>query len=212
MDARARLGPDLVADVVVSAVGMFNEVATPAIPGLDAFAGTVFHSARWNTEHDLTGETVGVIGSAASAVQLVPEIVKQAARVHLFQRTANWIAPKQDDPYTEKQLDRLRNDPGFAEKIRRNIFDSLGGPGHLRARAPGHGGRVPRRHGRRRGRGAARAARAGPSLGRDAPALLERLVRRRSTGRTSSSSPTRSSASPRPASRPATAASAGSTR
>jgi cation diffusion facilitator CzcD-associated flavoprotein CzcO len=122
-------GRSIVADVVVSAVGMFNEVATPAIPGLDTFAGTVFHSARWNTEHDLTGERVGVIGSAASAVQLVPEIVKQAAQVHLFQRTANWIAPKQDDPYTEKQLDRLRNDPGFAEKLRRNIFDSLGGPG-----------------------------------------------------------------------------------
>ena len=122
-------GRTTVADVVVSAVGMFNEVATPAIPGLDSFAGTVFHSARWNTGHDLTGETVGVIGSAASAVQLVPEIVKQAAQVHLFQRTANWIAPKQDDPYTEQQLDRLRNDPGFAEKIRRNVFDSLGGPG-----------------------------------------------------------------------------------
>jgi cation diffusion facilitator CzcD-associated flavoprotein CzcO len=122
-------GRTAVADVVVSAVGMFNEIATPAIEGLDAFAGTVFHSARWETEHEFRGETVGVIGSAASAVQLVPEVVKQAARVHLFQRTANWVAPKQDDAYTEKQLERLRNDPGFAEKIRRNVFDSLGGPG-----------------------------------------------------------------------------------
>jgi cation diffusion facilitator CzcD-associated flavoprotein CzcO len=129
-------GRTLCADVVVSAIGMFNEIALPAIPGLDAFAGTRFHSARWNEAHDLAGETVGVIGSAASAVQLVPEIVKRAARVHLFQRTANWIAPKQDDPYTEKQLDRLRNEPGFAEKIRRNIFESLGGPGiYARVRA-----------------------------------------------------------------------------
>jgi cation diffusion facilitator CzcD-associated flavoprotein CzcO len=122
-------GRTTVADVVVSAVGMFNEIATPAIEGLDAFAGPVFHSARWNAEHDLTGETVGVIGSAASAVQLVPEIVKRAARVHLFQRTANWIAPKQDDPYTATQLERLRTEPGYAEKIRQRIFDSLGGPG-----------------------------------------------------------------------------------
>ena len=122
-------GRTTVADVVVSAVGMFNEIAVPGIAGLDAFDGTVFHSARWNAEHDLTGERVGVIGSAASAVQLVPEIVKQASRVHLFQRTANWIAPKQDDPYSEQQLERFRTDPGFAEKVRRNLFDSLGGPG-----------------------------------------------------------------------------------
>jgi cation diffusion facilitator CzcD-associated flavoprotein CzcO len=129
-------GRIVVADVVVSAVGMFNEIATPAIPGLESFAGTVFHSARWNAGHDLTGERVGVIGSAASAVQLVPEIVERAGPVHLFQRTANWIAPKQDDPYTEKQLERFRTDPGFAEKVRRNIFDSLGGPAlYARVRA-----------------------------------------------------------------------------
>jgi cation diffusion facilitator CzcD-associated flavoprotein CzcO len=117
------------ADVVVSAIGMFNEVAIPQIPGLDAFAGTKFHSSRWNWDHALAGEAVGVIGSAASAVQLVPEIVKEAGRVHLFQRTPNWVAPKQDDPYTEKQLERFRSDPGFALAVRGKIFESFGGPG-----------------------------------------------------------------------------------
>jgi cation diffusion facilitator CzcD-associated flavoprotein CzcO len=117
------------ADVVVSAIGMFNEIVMPDIPGLDSFAGTSFHSSRWNRDHDLTGETVGVIGSAASAVQLVPEIVKQAGRVHLFQRTANWVAPKQDDPYTEPQLERFRSDPEAALAVRQKIFDSLSGPG-----------------------------------------------------------------------------------
>src|SRR5262249_22013405 len=112
-------GRAVVADVVVSAVGMFDEIALPAIEGLASFAGTSFHSARWDAEHDLSGETVGVIGSAASAVQLVPEIVKRAERVHLFQRTANWIAPKEDEPYTEKQLARFRSDSGFAEMVRR---------------------------------------------------------------------------------------------
>jgi cation diffusion facilitator CzcD-associated flavoprotein CzcO len=67
------------------------------LPGSRDFAGAQFHSARWNWDHDLGGETVGVIGSAASAVQFVPEIVKQAGQVHLFQRTANWVMPKQDD-------------------------------------------------------------------------------------------------------------------
>jgi cation diffusion facilitator CzcD-associated flavoprotein CzcO len=121
-------GRSVTADVVVSAVGMFNEIATPDIPGLDCFAGTSFHSARWNGDHDLAGETVGVIGSAASAVQLVPEIVKRAERVHLFQRTANWVAPKEDEPYTEKQLERFRDDPAFALAVRRKIFESFGGP------------------------------------------------------------------------------------
>jgi cation diffusion facilitator CzcD-associated flavoprotein CzcO len=122
-------GRSVSADVVVSAIGMFNEIVIPDIPGLDSFAGTQFHSSRWNRDHDLAGESVGVIGSAASAVQIVPEIVKQAARVHLFQRTPNWVAPKQDDPYTEKQLSRFRNDPGLALTLRGKIFESFGGPG-----------------------------------------------------------------------------------
>jgi cation diffusion facilitator CzcD-associated flavoprotein CzcO len=122
-------GRTLAADVVVSAIGMFNEIAVPDIPGLEAFAGTRFHSARWKWDHDLSGETVGVIGSAASAVQLVPEIVKQAGRVHLFQRTANWVAPKPDEPYTQRQLERFRDDPAFGRAVRRKIFDSFGGPG-----------------------------------------------------------------------------------
>lgn len=122
-------GRTLDADVVVSALGMFNEVAVPEIPGLDAFAGTRFHSARWDWNHDLSGETVGVIGSAASAVQLVPEIVAQAGFVHLFQRTANWVSPKQDEPYTERQLDRFRSDPALVRAVRQKIFESFGGPG-----------------------------------------------------------------------------------
>jgi cation diffusion facilitator CzcD-associated flavoprotein CzcO len=116
------------ADVVVSAIGMFNEIAMPDISGLESFGGTCFHSARWNWDHDLSGETVGVIGSAASAVQFVPEIVKSAGQVYLFQRTANWVGPKEDDPYTEEQLERFRSDPGAAPALRKKIFDSLGGP------------------------------------------------------------------------------------
>lgn len=119
----------VVAEVVVSAIGMFNELAVPAIPGLDSFAGTRFHSARWNREHDLAGATVGVIGSAASAVQLVPEVVKQAGQVHLFQRTANWVVPKQDEPFTEALLARFRSEPAFGRGVRQKIFESLGGPG-----------------------------------------------------------------------------------
>jgi cation diffusion facilitator CzcD-associated flavoprotein CzcO len=122
-------GRTVTAEVVVSAVGMFNEIAIPDIPGLESFAGTTFHSARWRQGHDVSGETVAVIGSAASAVQLVPEIAKQAGRVFLFQRSANWVGPKLDDPYTEEQLAHFRDDPEASPKLRQKIFDSLGGPG-----------------------------------------------------------------------------------
>ena len=61
-------GESVEAEVVVSALGMFNELVTPDIEGLDSFAGTCFHSARWDWDHDLTGEAVGVIGSAASEI------------------------------------------------------------------------------------------------------------------------------------------------
>jgi cation diffusion facilitator CzcD-associated flavoprotein CzcO len=119
---RLESGEVVEADVVVSALGMFNELAWPEIPGLDAFAGTSFHSARWSWDHDLSGERVGVIGSAASAVQFVPEIVKQARQVHLFQRTANWVMPKQDDPFTAEQLAYFAEHPETVLAVRNEIY------------------------------------------------------------------------------------------
>jgi cation diffusion facilitator CzcD-associated flavoprotein CzcO len=134
-EARARWtvalagGETVEADVVISALGMFTELAFPDIPGLDSFAGTCFHSARWDWDHDLAGETVGVIGSAASAVQLVPEIVETAAQVHLFQRSANWVLPKPDDPYTEEQLAAFRHDPApllaFRAEVERSTNENM---------------------------------------------------------------------------------------
>ncbi|MCA9503557.1 MAG: NAD(P)/FAD-dependent oxidoreductase [Spirochaetaceae bacterium] len=118
-------GRSVEAEIVVSAIGMFNDLVFPAIPGLDEFAGTCIHTARWSWEHSLAGERVAVIGSAASAVQLVPEVAKEAARVHLFQRSANWVLPKEDDPYTEAQLEHFRNDPDAARAVRQEIFDGI---------------------------------------------------------------------------------------
>jgi len=118
------------AQFVVSAIGMFNDLTYPDIEGLDSFEGTKFHSARWNWDHDLTGKRVGVIGSAASAIQFVPEIVERAGHVHYFQRTANWVLPKEDDPYSEEQLAESRANPQIAQGIRDEIFGALneGGP------------------------------------------------------------------------------------
>jgi cation diffusion facilitator CzcD-associated flavoprotein CzcO len=118
-------GEPVEAEVVVSAIGMFNDLTLPEIDGLDSFEGTRFHSAKWNWDHDLSSETVGVIGSAASAVQFVPEIVKQAGQVHLFQRTANWVLPKEDAPYDQETLEQFRTDPNMAIAVREQIFKGV---------------------------------------------------------------------------------------
>ena len=107
---------------MISAVGMFGEMARPDIPGLETFEGVCFHSAEWNHEHDLAGERVAVIGSAASAVQFVPEVAPRVERLHVFQRTANWVLPKQDDPYTDAERERFRTHPERMEERRQGIF------------------------------------------------------------------------------------------
>ncbi len=87
-------GEKIAADVFVSAVGLFNKPKLPDIPGRDSFAGPSFHSAWWNHDVDLAGMTVAVIGTGASAVQFVPAIAPQVARLHLYQRTPQYVMPK----------------------------------------------------------------------------------------------------------------------
>ena len=118
-------GETLEARAVVSAIGMFNELAWPDIDGREDFEGVHFHSARWNWDHDLTGKRVGVIGSAASATQFVPEIVKEAGQVHMFQRTANWVMPKEDDPFPEEALQYFMTDPAAVPALREEIFTGV---------------------------------------------------------------------------------------
>lgn len=113
------------ADVVVSAIGMFNDIAWPDIEGIASFGGASWHSARWNWDHDISGERVGVVGSAASAVQFVPEIVKDAKQVHLFQRSANWVVPKLDDPYTPEQIEAFRANPEALRASREETFEQV---------------------------------------------------------------------------------------
>jgi cyclohexanone monooxygenase len=113
------------APILISGMGMFNELEFPAIPGLADFGGTQFHSAQWNHQHDPAGQRVAVIGSAASAVQFVPEIAAQTSALYLFQRTANWVAPKDDTPYTPAQLAHLRDDPNAIHESRAQVYKEL---------------------------------------------------------------------------------------
>lgn len=91
-------GETLTAGVVILAVGGLHIPRTPPIPGLERFAGPAFHSARWRHDVDLTGKRVAVIGSGASAVQIVPAIAGSVESLTVFQRTPPWVLPRNDAP------------------------------------------------------------------------------------------------------------------
>ncbi|RTE85979.1 NAD(P)/FAD-dependent oxidoreductase [Lysobacter sp. N42] len=106
---------------VVTATGQLNQPSYPNIEGLNEFQGECFHSARWNHNVDLTGKRVGVIGTGASAIQFVPEIAKQAESVTVFQRSAAWVIPKSDKPFTKWQKWCFKYIPGV-DKLYRTII------------------------------------------------------------------------------------------
>jgi len=108
----------LEADVLVSGVGQLHRPWTPEVPGLDAFAGATFHSAEWRHDVALAGKRIGVVGNGASAIQFIPEIAREAARVEVFQRTPNWIIPRGDRAYTEAEKRRFARHPWLAKLYR----------------------------------------------------------------------------------------------
>jgi 4-hydroxyacetophenone monooxygenase len=86
-------GEVIEADVVVTAVGQLNRPKIPDLPGMGEFRGPLFHSARWPEDLDVTGKRVAVVGTGASAMQIVPAVAGRAARVTVFQRSPQWAAP-----------------------------------------------------------------------------------------------------------------------
>ena len=89
------------ARILVGALGQLNRPAWPNIPGMDDFEGTSFHSARWNHDHDLTGERVASVGNGASALQYIPHVAEQAKHLTIFQRSANWIIRRHDTEFSK---------------------------------------------------------------------------------------------------------------
>ena len=111
-------GETLRARVLVAGCGGLSRPVYPQLEGLESFAGASFHSARWEHGVSLEGKTVGVIGTGASAIQLVPAIAPQTGRLVLFQRTPPWILPKQDRAYSTGELTRFRRGT-FWQKLER---------------------------------------------------------------------------------------------
>jgi cation diffusion facilitator CzcD-associated flavoprotein CzcO len=91
-------GETFTARYLVTATGFLSQPRMPDIDGIGSFAGTVIHTARWDDSHDLAGERVAVIGTGATAVQLIPELARLAAELTVFQRTPIWVVPKIDMP------------------------------------------------------------------------------------------------------------------
>ncbi|MGW5266438.1 flavin-containing monooxygenase [Microbispora sp. NPDC004025] len=110
------------AAVLVGAWGALCEPALPDIPGLDTFGGPIFHSARWSHEADLTGKRVAVIGTGASAVQIVPAIADQVAELRVYQRTAPWILPRLERRYTKPERLAFRHLPFYRRLVRSVLY------------------------------------------------------------------------------------------
>lgn len=106
-----KTGERFTARVVVSCVGGLVDPKLPDIPGIGNFKGQLMHTARWNHSYDLTGKLVAVIGTGASAVQVVPSIASSVGRLHVFQRTPGWVVPKMDGAYTERAKRRFERHP-----------------------------------------------------------------------------------------------------
>ncbi|MCR2783336.1 MULTISPECIES: NAD(P)/FAD-dependent oxidoreductase [unclassified Microbacterium] len=112
----------LTADALVLACGRLTEPSIPEIPGLEGFTGPIFHSARWDHSADIAGSRVAVIGTGASAVQLLPRLAETAAHVTLFQRTPAWIVPRGERGYDAAERERFAAHPEELAALRAALY------------------------------------------------------------------------------------------
>ncbi|WP_343710177.1 NAD(P)/FAD-dependent oxidoreductase [Mycobacterium sp.] len=89
-------GETLTTRYLITATGFLSQPHTPDIPGIASFGGKVVHTTAWDDGHDFQGRRVGLIGTGATAIQLIPELAKTVADLTVYQRTAIWVAPKVD--------------------------------------------------------------------------------------------------------------------
>jgi cation diffusion facilitator CzcD-associated flavoprotein CzcO len=121
----ARDGRTWRARALVSGCGGLSRPSYPDIPGLSSFEGKTFHTARWDHRFPLEGKTVGLIGTGASAIQIVPEIAPRVGRMHLFQRTPPWIMPKPDRDIGPVERAIFRRAPALQRLARMGIYLAL---------------------------------------------------------------------------------------
>jgi cation diffusion facilitator CzcD-associated flavoprotein CzcO len=113
-------------DIVIAATGVLHHPRYPDIAGLDTFAGAQFHSARWDHDVPIDGRRVGVVGTGSTAVQIVSAVVDRVSHVSMFQRTAQWIMPQENPPYTDEQKAGYRSDATQLVEMHAHLSEMFG--------------------------------------------------------------------------------------
>lgn len=113
---------DFTAASLVIATGRLSEPKIPPLANLDGFGGRSWHSARWNAKVSLVGKRVGLVGTGASAIQILPRLAGEASEVVVFQRSAPYILPRGDREYSREEMDRFAADPGTVTALRDELF------------------------------------------------------------------------------------------
>ena len=125
-------GERVAARFCIMAVGCLSTAQVPAIPGLETFQGRWYHTGRWPHENvDFSGQRVGVIGTGSSGIQSIPVIARQAAHLHVFQRTPNFAFPARNaplDPVDERRIKAHYNELRQAERASRTGYMIARGP------------------------------------------------------------------------------------
>lgn len=116
-------------EAVIAATGVLHHPNVARLDGIDTFAGSSFHSARWDHDVPLDGRRVGVIGTGSTAVQITSALVPRVERFHLFQRTAQWVYPSPNPAYSDDERAAFRADPEayerFVQKLRISMIERV---------------------------------------------------------------------------------------
>jgi cation diffusion facilitator CzcD-associated flavoprotein CzcO len=129
-------GQEFVAQFLVSGAGGLHIPSIPEIEGADTFAGTMFHSAQWDHDVDITGKRVAVIGTGASAIQIVPAIIDQVSGLDLHQRTPAWVLPRPNNAFPQWMRRMFTYVPGARALMRAAIYWIHEGVGFAMTRQP----------------------------------------------------------------------------
>ena len=109
---------------VISALGGLHIPKSPELPNEELFEGQIFHTANWPQNLDLQGKSVAVVGTSATAVQVVPNIANEAASLIVFQRSPVWVGEKRDLEYTAEEREEFRTNPKALQAIRQELYES----------------------------------------------------------------------------------------
>ena len=129
-------GQEYIAQFLVSGAGGLHIPLIPEIPGVDDFGGAAFHSAQWDHSVDIRGKRVAVIGTGASAIQIVPAIIDDVAELQLYQRTPAWVMPRPNNAFPQWMRKVFVTVPGVRALLRAGIYWIHEGVGFAMTRQP----------------------------------------------------------------------------